>query len=193
MQTENPQRGAAMFTALILLIALTLVALASLGTSLLELRMSGNEEMAMSAFQSAEAGAEVIINDASLPDEEVKFLKARPGTGPTTCYRTNTKYGWPSTCTYTVEASEVPPPVNSEDYHIKVTQTIDSGPPPPSGRYGTSSKHFSAASLEAESIYDRASTGQGKSVVVQGFIRLLPGGGVPPGGPPTGAGIPRDN
>ncbi len=190
MQTGKSQRGAALFTSLIMLIALTLLGLASLGTSLLELRMSGNEELAMSAYQSAEAGAEVIINDASLPKEEKKFLIPRGGTGATTCYRTDTKYGWPSTCTYTVAASDVPAPVNAGDYHIKVTQTVASGPPPPSGPYATSSKHFSAASLEAESIFDRASTGQGKSVVVQGFIHLLPGGGTPPGPPPAPT---RDN
>lgn len=176
MNNSETQHGAALFTALIMLIALTLVALASLGTSLLEMRMSGNEELAMSAYQSAEAGAEVATNDAL---KAQVFVIARGSKGATTCYNTDTKYNWPSSCDYTIPTSAVPPPVNSNAHHLKITQTIDRGPPPASGKYATSAKHFSAASFEAESIYDKSGLGQGKSAVVQGLMQFLPG-------PPTG-------
>lgn len=185
MTKLKPQRGAALFTALIMLIALTLVALASLGTSLLELRMSGNEELAMSAYQSAEAAAEVATIDAL--KQEPQYVKPRGGKGATTCYNTNSAYGWPDPCDYTVPAAAIPPPVNTRAHHIKITQTIDSGVPPASGRRATSAKHFSAASFEAESIFDKSGQGQGKAAVVQGLLQLLPGGSTPPSAPSTPA------
>lgn len=174
MQKVGWQRGAALFTALIMMIALSLVALASLSTGLLELRMSGNEEMAMSAFQSAQAGVDVIVNDALSSQQ---FSVASGGRGATNCYN------WPDACTSTIAASSLPAPVNTTDYQIKITQVVASGAPPPSRLFPTSARLFSAASFEVESRFDRSSVGRGKAVAAQGYFQLLP---LPPGGiPPT--------
>ncbi len=162
----HSQRGAALFTALIMLIALTLVALASLGTSLLELRMSGNEEMAMSAFQSAQAGVDVVVND-SIADEP-KIVIARGNKGTTNCFSV-------TGCTYTIPSNLIPPPVNSNYSKITVTQTDDRGPAPRSRRFATSARLFSAAYFEVESIFDKSAIGQGKAGAVEGFLQLLPG------------------
>lgn len=160
------QRGAALFTSLIMLIALTLLALASLGTSLLELRMSGNEEMAMSAFQSAQAGVDVVLNDALA--EEPQIVLARGTRGTTNCYNI-------AGCTYTIPSNLIPAPVNSNYSKISITQTDERGPAPRSRRYATSTKLFSAAYFEVESIFDKSAIGQGKAGAVEGFLQLLPG------------------
>ncbi len=178
MQKVGSQRGAALFTALILMIALSLVALASLSTGLLELRMSGNEEMAMSAFQSAQAGVDVIVNDA-LSNQQ--FSVASGGKGATNCYN------WPDACTSPISASSLPAPVNTNDYQIKITQVIDRGDPPRM-RSATSAKLFSAAYFEVESRFDKSGAGQGKAVAAQGYLQALPGPstGSPPLTPQTG-------
>jgi hypothetical protein len=165
IRTVFRQRGAALFTALIMMIALTLVALASLGTSLLELRMSGSEESAMSAYQSAQAGVDVIVNDA-LSDQQ--FVVARGGRGTTNCYNV-------SGCTYTILSSAMPPPVNTAFSKIKITQVVEQGVPPRIGRFATSARLFSAAYFEVESTYDKSSAGQGKAAVAHGYLQLLPG------------------
>ncbi|MGD9257566.1 MAG: PilX N-terminal domain-containing pilus assembly protein, partial [Gammaproteobacteria bacterium] len=58
MQTPRFQRGAVLFTALMFLIVVTLVALASIRSGVLELRMSLNDELSVSAFQQAQALAD---------------------------------------------------------------------------------------------------------------------------------------
>lgn len=166
MANSRTQRGAALFTALIMLIALTLVALASLGTSLLELRMSGNEETAMSAYQSSQAGVDVVINDA-LSNQQ--FSIAQGNRGATHCYN------WPDSCTYTIASGAMPAPVNTAYTQLKITQVVDRGEPPRSKRFATSAKHFSAAYFEVESLFNKSSLGQGKAALAQGYLQLLPG------------------
>jgi len=175
IHTVCQQRGAALFTALIMLVALTLLALASLGTSLLELRMSGNEEMAMSAFQSAQAGVDVVIIDAIA--KEPKIVIARGNKGATNCYNV-------SGCTYTIPEDLIPPPVKSNFSKLTITQTDDLGPAPRSRRFSTSAKLFSAAYFEVESRFDKSAVGQGQATIVEGFLHLLPGSST--SDPPTG-------
>ena len=163
-RTDGAQRGAALFTALIMMIALTLVALASLGTSLLELRMSGSEESAMSAYQSAQGGVDVIVNDAI---SQQQVVIARGGKGTTTCFNE-------SGCTYTIEASQMPAPVNTPATKIKIIQVDDRGSAPRM-RLATSARYFSAAYFEVESTFDKSGAGQGKAATAQGYLQLLPG------------------
>ena len=68
MQMHRFQRGAVLFTALMFLIVVTLVALASIRSGVLELRMSLNDELSVSAFQQAQALADwVAANPAATP------------------------------------------------------------------------------------------------------------------------------
>jgi Tfp pilus assembly protein PilX len=75
------QRGVALILALIMLIVLTLIGLSSIGTSIFETKISGNERFSSSAFYAAEGGLEVGINQ--IPD-----LTAYSGNiGPDVTYR----------------------------------------------------------------------------------------------------------
>lgn len=68
MGMQRSQRGAVLFTALMFLIVVTLVALASIRSGVLELRMSLNDEVSVSAFQQAQAMADwVAANPAATP------------------------------------------------------------------------------------------------------------------------------
>lgn len=55
------QRGAALFIALILLLVITILAVSTMGTSRLELRMAGNSQFALHAFQAAQSAIEARI------------------------------------------------------------------------------------------------------------------------------------
>jgi hypothetical protein len=77
----NNQRGVALVIALIMLIVLTLIGLSSIGTSIFETKISGNERFSSSAFYAAEGGLEDGIN--RIPD-----LTAYSGNiGPDVTYR----------------------------------------------------------------------------------------------------------
>ncbi len=76
MSSYRSQRGAVLFTALMFLIVVTFIALASIRSGVLELRMSLNDEIRVSAFQQAQSLADwVAATPAATPvvgDEDFK-------------------------------------------------------------------------------------------------------------------------
>ena len=76
MQTHRSQQGAVLFTALIFLIVTTVIALASIRSGVLELRMSLNDEVRIDAFEQAQSLTDwVAATPSSTPvvgDEDFK-------------------------------------------------------------------------------------------------------------------------
>jgi len=160
----NPsaQRGAALFVALILLMAITLVSLASLSTSLLELRMSNNTEAGVSAFEYAQSAMDDVISNGS-----TNFLVTGVN-GETNCTAS-----YPTACTYNNVV--LPSPFdNAAANQLKITRTSDSGCPPRIPNYETSCDKSKAASFTVDSLYDRSALGQGKAQVLQGYVKVFP-------------------
>ncbi len=62
------QQGAALITALIFLIIMTMLAITSMGTNTLEERMASNSTEMNRSFQAAEAGLLLMLNDATAFD-----------------------------------------------------------------------------------------------------------------------------
>lgn len=63
---QSRQRGAALVVALILLVALSLMAISSMNTASLDLIMAGNEQFRSRSFVAAEAGIEYAMDYAPL-------------------------------------------------------------------------------------------------------------------------------
>jgi hypothetical protein len=62
---SHKQTGSALVVGLILLVAITLMAVSTMGTASLDLMMSGNEQYRLRSFQAAETGIQTaLINDA---------------------------------------------------------------------------------------------------------------------------------
>ena len=61
---RDEQRGAALITALVLLVILTMLGLSSMSTNTMEERMSSNAQEKNRAFQAAEAGIEIAMTNA---------------------------------------------------------------------------------------------------------------------------------
>jgi Tfp pilus assembly protein PilV len=59
---NSRQRGAALITALMFLIIMTMLALTSMGTNTLEERMASNSQQINRSFQAAEAGINLMIS-----------------------------------------------------------------------------------------------------------------------------------
>jgi Tfp pilus assembly protein PilX len=155
---HRTQRGAALLTALILLVALTIISLASLGTSLLELRMANNTESGISAFQSAQSAIESIIHDGSANMIVAGVVGHTNCTTGLSCNENNVS---------------LPEPFDNFG-SIKITRTTDSSCPPRIPGSEVSCAWSKAAGFEINSKYDRSSLGQGQAELNQGYIKLYP-------------------
>ncbi len=68
MNIQKNEQGAALITALILLVLLTLLGLSTMSTTTMEEKMSANSQENNRAFQTAESGLEMVLNDDSAID-----------------------------------------------------------------------------------------------------------------------------
>lgn len=154
------QRGASLITSLIMLIALTLVSLGSLGTSLMELRMANNAESGMTAFQMAQAGIDVTLATPS------DYFIVDGVVGDSRCFNA-------SGCTKTI--STMPNPVASA-HQIRITRVTNETCPPRTRNSASSCAKLHATAFVSESSYDNIAAGQGQAQLVQGYINLIPAG-----------------
>lgn len=65
VRLPNRQKGVVLVVALVLLVAITLLSLAGINTTTLELRMASNQQARVNAFQQAEAGIDGVKTDMS--------------------------------------------------------------------------------------------------------------------------------
>lgn len=199
VKNRSAQQGAALLTALIMLIAVTLLSLASLGTSMMELRMSGNEESSMLAFQSAQAAVDAVIDqDEKSPSTAIKNFAVVGALGYTKC-SPNTPVGtpgYPASC----QATDITLPTvmigpekvfddggggaSGKGNIVAIERISDSGCPPRSNKLGTSCSKQSAAVFRVDSTFNKAFLGQGKGGVSQGYLKLIPTSGQTGGSPP---------
>ena len=90
---KHQQNGAALITALVFLVILTMLALGSMSTSTLEERMAANSQEINRAFQTAESGLEIAFDDAN--SFSINNTEANPYTGSVTdfgSYDADTNY-----------------------------------------------------------------------------------------------------
>jgi len=158
--TLSTQRGASLFVSLILMTALTLVALGSLSTSLMELRMSNNTESGVSAFQRAQAGI-----DATLA-QPVDYYIVSGEVGDTRCYNI-------TGCTASIAAMPEPVSPAGGANRIRITRVTNETCPPRTRDSATSCAKMRATSFVNESAYNNTLAGQGQAELAQGYIRLM--------------------
>ena len=143
--TQNPssQQGAALIVGLILLLVLTILAVATMSTANLEVVMASNKQNAENAFQMAETGLRVNINTV---DNDRTLLVASTGT-PAVCTGTQAVAGTGTFASCTSYTDEVTPLLGASTgigtglaaYHFDATAT------------GTSFNN--AASVHTQSFY----------------------------------------
>ncbi|HJX18751.1 MAG TPA: PilX N-terminal domain-containing pilus assembly protein [Acidiferrobacterales bacterium] len=160
----SAQRGASLFVSLILMTALTLVALGSLSTSLMELRMANNTEAGMSAFQQAQAGI-----DATLASPADYYI-VNGSIGDTRCYNI-------AGCIASITSMPAPISPPEEGVHkVRITRVTSETCPPRTRDSASSCAKLRATSFVSESIYNNSLAGQGQAELAQGYIRLMPAG-----------------
>jgi len=161
--TLSTQRGASLFVSLILMVALTLVSLGSLSTSLMELRMANNTESGMSAFQQAQAGIDATL---AAPGD---YYIVNGNVGDTRCYNS-------TGCAASIAAMPEPIASSGSAQSLRITRVTAESCPPRTRDAATSCVKLRATSFVGESAYNKAFAGQGQAEVAQGYIRLMPAG-----------------
>lgn len=172
----NQERGTALFTSLIILVAVTILALGSLGTSMLELKMASGEESTMQSFQYAQATIDEIVDNA-----EANFVVVG-ALGDKVCFDTNNSL--PAGCvndrSISLSATSIIKPVSGDALYGKVTTTIqiertsDEICPPRSKSSSSSCDKIKAANFDIQS---EAAIFGSRAELHQGFIKLIPATG----------------
>jgi len=163
INSAERQRGAVLLVSLIFLIVMSLLALSSMQTSRLELRMANNEEVRTSAHQAAQALIDAIVATPSM-------TPVIGGVGFTLCTT-----GQPD-CnleTLFMPVGALAPEVDAGHLFGSAVLTAPTNIPPPRG-LGFSSDKFAASIFEISTTYDRADEGLGRADVTQGLVVLTP-------------------
>ena len=165
------QKGTALFTSLIILVAVTILALGSLGTSMMELQMANNGESSMQSFQLAQAAIDEIVHNSESNFVVVGAL------GDTVCYNSsNSDCVDDRTITFSAVADSivVTLPHGSASHTIEIERTSDEICPPRSKNSSSSCDKVKAANFD---IYAESTIYGSRAQIHQGFIKLLPSTG----------------
>ena len=162
----NRQSGIVLFTALVFLVVVTMIGVASMRSSTLELRMSLNEEARISAFQQAQALSDAIIFTPSTTPVVggVGYRICTPSVpGGVPCDQRN----------LTVPNAFILGEMGAGRLGAVVERVGTVDTPPPRGLDSSVDK-FSAPAFRIQSTYDREDEGLGSATVNEGVLVLIP-------------------
>jgi Flp pilus assembly protein TadG len=157
-KTRSKQRGAVMMVTLVFLVVLGIMALTSMQSSKLELRMAGNEAVRATAHQISQALIDAIIATPAMTPVigNIGFTLCTPG---------QPGCNLPSLFMPGVLAVDV---ANGD--LMATAQLVEIGPPPPGTGY--SADDFVGNYFTVQSTYDRSDEGLGRAAITQGIIIL---------------------
>lgn len=169
IQSLKYQSGSALLMSFILMIALTFIAIASVNTGVMEIKMSTAVEEEMNAFQTAAAGVDFVIsNTAYLPASgAINTPTTVINCTNTACTTIPNGINLPGTTFATAGTS------NEETVTVIATRTADCGLPPRTGD-PSSVLNFSSFAYEVEANVDKTDNNRGRSNQLSGFMKLGP-------------------
>lgn len=164
IKAARHQQGSVLLISLVFLTLLTLAATTTMRTSILEMRMSGNEEDRVRSLEMAQSIVDEVAGDPS-------NMVVAGGVGQVNCTSNVTgcdDYG------ITIDQALLPTAEQSKA-SVVVKRLSPALSPVPRG-LNSSADAFFAARFEVDSTYDGTSDGGGQAGVVQGVIILVPRG-----------------
>lgn len=161
--SASKQQGLAMITALMVLIALTLIVLSGSRNSTMQLRMSSNLQSHVDALEYAQAGLDFVKNNSA-----IDF-----GIGDSVCYGVMSTFYVPSVTYYSdscTPSGALPSPIDTKTGLILVREQALEGSLPPN--MATSIGLIEASYFRAYSAYDNTTDGQGRAMLGGGLMKL---------------------
>lgn len=148
---KRHQNGVTLVVVLMMLIGITLVSMAAVNTSIMELRMARNAEYGVNNFQTALSAVDFVISDpANLPT-------VGPLMQPAPVSLTDPLFG-----------------VDTGDSMTASAIRVGECGLPPRMRAANSMMAFSAFDYEITANLDKNASGMGQTGVVQGFLQMGP-------------------
>ncbi len=151
MFRQRSQRGVTLLVVMVMLIAISLISIASVNTSVMELRMARNVESTINNYHTALAAIDYVIADPS----------NLPTLGPLNLPVTVTLTGAPFNTS------------TGDSLTATVTRTAECSAPPTLVA-ATTIRTFSAFTFEITADLDKNASGMGQSGLVQGYLQLGP-------------------
>ena len=154
------QKGTALISALVLLVALTMISLAGIQSSSVQLQISGNDEETVVAYEYAQSVVDAVIENSS-------YFPVGAANGHTLCMTAETGCNdTPISFTETMFAGKT--------LQAKVT-LVKVGPAP--RMYNASDlENTTAAYFDVKGSYDETTNNGGKAEVVQGLVKVISAG-----------------
>lgn len=166
---KRHQHGAALATALLILIVLTLLGLAAMRGSRLELKLSQNAESRVNARQSAQAIADGITQIES-------SLAISSGPGYRACYRPASGEAQPDSLPFACTSSTLAAPadggLHAHTYALAQREAPEFLSTATLRGAGNSGRSYDYARFTVIGGYDHSSEGFGAAEVVQGVLKL---------------------
>lgn len=168
--SRTAQRGIALVVALIFLIVISIIGVTAVKFTSADVRSALNDEYRITAFQNAQSVLDAIVSDpANTPVVGTGgFTICTAGMTPTTavpCDPTDFIVMSDPLFDDAIDAGEVTASV----------QLLGFGRAPPRSRGRPSSAAmFRAANFRLQSTYDKTASGQGRTVINQGLLLLVP-------------------
>ncbi len=160
---HDKQEGAALITALIFLVIITMLSLSSMRSSMLELRQASNDEIRIAAFEGAQAVIDSVLDSpANMPVVGDVGYTVCSGNWDG-CDQTN----------LTLPAGLYTEFVNEGLVQVRVERLGPAFRPPPRG-LGTSARMLTAAAFQIDATYDLTEIGRGNSEITQGVLIVVP-------------------
>lgn len=163
-QQASKQQGLAMMTALMVLIALTLIVLSGSRNSTMQLRMSSNLQSRVDALENAQSGLDFTKNNNSISI----------GTGVTSvCYGDMSSF-YAASITAVANACTptdvLPSPIDTNTGLLLVREVALEGDLPPN--MATSIGLVEASYFRVYSAHDNTANGQGRAMLGGGLMKL---------------------
>lgn len=168
--TKAKQRGTALVIALVLLAAVTLLAVAAVQTSVMEMRMAGSDEARMHAFQGADSAVDFVIRDFGTYQDELstQLELCIHDTGDSSCD------DFASETLFDLKVDSDGNPVDTLEVTLhKLGECL----PPPRIEAATSVTEFARHDFVIESRLDKTGSGGGRTHLWRGYMMLAAGGG----------------
>jgi hypothetical protein len=162
-RNDVSQRGAALVTALVFLVILTLLSVTSIRSSTMGVRMALNEEARFASLQAAQAMTEAIIGTpgATLVIGGAGFTNCTSGEANCDRY------------TLPVPDGYLAAEVAAENLSARVNRLTAPDMPPPRALESSMDK-FSATGFQVTATFDRTDDGLGRARLVEGLLVLVP-------------------
>ncbi len=163
-QRSTRQRGIALFIALVLLVVVTLIGLASVRSGVMEAQMATSEEMRIASLQTAQSAVDAVLDNEG-------NTEVFGGVGRTVCTA-----NWPTACT--VKDIALPPALltsllgSGDVIRSKVEREAPLYSPPPRGM-GYSIVRTQAARFKVDAQHDGSANNHGWAEIVQGTLVLI--------------------